>query len=281
MLFSSFVVVSHCYWGGAKSFPNYYKRRIARIYPTVLAVALFTAMVLSLNAKILDDFILGGGWFVQCIMIYYVPLYFIHRYFMGHFNWLWVITGLVVLVTYYTIFQCEWNGSIFMYGETKFKWVFNFLFMLYGGYVGSHHERFKYHWKSVPMLVICVMAWYSFFFMSKYSEIIVNLQYLSIIPLFGIIHYFYILCNHSFLEKMAKSRISGQIIFVVGGLCLETYLIQTYLFTDRLNWMFPLNIPMVMLFVLVVAYIVNFFANLISQTFKSEDYDYKRLYLHR
>ena len=267
--------------GGVKSFPNYYKRRISRIYPTVVVAALLAAVFFDAGASLIDNVILGGGWFVQCIMLYYIPLWFVHRYFMNDFKWLWIITAFVIVLLYYTLFADEWNGSIFMYGNTKYKWVFNFVFMLYGGYVGSHHGRFKYHWSSIPMVIVCVIVWYSFFFLSKHVDVVVNLQYLSLLSLFGIVHYLYLMCNHPFLERMAKSPVSGQVIYIIGGLCLESYLIQTYFFTDKLNWLFPLNIPLIMLLVLLVAYGVNAFANLLSQTFKAEDYVASKIFLHK
>ncbi len=267
--------------GGAKSFPNYYKKRIARIYPTVLAVALFATIFFSVDAKIINDFILGGGWFVQCIMIYYVLLYLVHRYFLNHFNWLWLATVGVIIISYYTFFLDEWNGSIFMYGNTKYKWFFNFLFMLYGGYAGLHHTQYRYNWKSIPLLLLSVVMWYSFFFLSKINSIVADLQYLSLIPLFGVVHYLFEICNGSFLKRLAMGKYSGQVVFIIGGLCLESYLIQYYLFTDELNWLFPLNIPLIMLFVLVVAYFVNLFAAIISQTFKAEDFDYSKLFLYK
>lgn len=267
--------------GGAKSFPNYYKRRIARIYPTVLAVDLFAILFFSLDARIIENLVFGGGWFVQCIMIYYVPLYFVHRYFTGHFNWLWIVTAVIIISSYYLFFADEWNGTIFMYGETKFKWVFNFLFMMYGGYAGLHHTQFKYDWKSIPLFFLSVIIWYSFFFLSKKMSLISDLQYISLIPLFGVVHYLFKICNSQFLTRLAKRKISGQVIFIIGGLCLESYLIQFYLFTDKYNWMFPFNIPLIVMFVLAIAYVINLFANIISQTFKSGDFEYKKLLLYK
>lgn len=267
--------------GNVKSFPNYYKRRFSRIYPTVIAVAILTSLFFSVKASVINDVVLGGGWFVQCIMLYYIPLWLIHKSFMNDFKWLWITVAIIIVLSYYTLFRDEGNGSFFMYGETKYKWIFNFIFMLYGGYVGRYHDRYKYHWSCFPMIIACVVVWYSFFFLSNKSGIVIDLQYLSLLPLFGVVHFMYVLCNHPFLEKMARERVMGQVIYILGGLCLEAYLIQSYLFTDKLNWMFPLNVPLIMVFVLCVAYIVNAFANLISQTFKTENYDFEKLFLYK
>ena len=265
---------------GVGSFPNYYKKRIARIYPTIIVVAIIASLFFSSPKMVIDDIVLGGGWFVKCIMIYYVPLYFVRKYFMNHFKWLWVVTVLIILLSYYTIFADE-SHEYYLYGFTYFKWVFFFLFMLYGGYVGIHQSDYHYSKWCIVKLIACVVIWYSFFIFNKRYPLIVDLQYVSLLPLFGIVHYLYVLCNHPILMRLAKTQIFGQIIYIVGGLCLEAYLIQIYLFTDKLNWMFPMNLPRIMLLVLVVAYMVNFLSNLLSQTFKAEDYDYKKMYLHK
>lgn len=59
-----------------KDFGNYYKRRINRIYPTVFAWATISSIFLHHNKSFIDILITGGSWFVSCIMIYYVFLYF-------------------------------------------------------------------------------------------------------------------------------------------------------------------------------------------------------------
>lgn len=262
------------------SFFNYYKHRIARIYPTVIAVAIIASTIFCYETNVVDDIILGGGWFVRCIMIYYIPLYFIRRYCMNHFKWLWIITCMIIIGSYYLFFWDDSN-TYFMYNNTYFKWIFFFLFMLYGGYVGSHYDNYKYSWYCFPMLFLCLIAWYSFIILSSYYNLINTFQYLSVIPLLGVIHYLYILSNHPVLLKLAQAPISGQIIYVIGGVCLESYLIQWYLITDKFNYYFPLNIPIIMIFILLVSYLVNFVANFISQTFKAEDYVFQKMFLHK
>lgn len=82
-------------------------------------------------------------------------------------------------------------------------------------------------------------------------------QILSLIPLLGITFYFYKICNSLPLKKWYEHKISGWIIKFIGGLCLEIYLVQYSLFTDKMNSIFPLNL-FIMFFIIVVAtYILN------------------------
>ena len=268
-------------WGEQKSFPNFYKKRIARIYPTVVVISILSAIILSRPNKVIDDLVLGGSWFVNCIMIYYVILWFVKRYFMNSFKWLWFVGAIIILGSYYFFFNDE-RCIFFLYGNTYFKWVFFFMFMLYGGYVGVNQGKYHYSQWSLPKLIGCVVLWYSFFILGKSNQFIVDFQYLSLLPLLGVVHYLYVICCHPKLKKIAKSNVWGGIIFVVGGLCLECYLIQCYFgFTTKLNFLFPLNIPLIMIFMLGCSYVVNFLSNVLSQTFKSEDFDIDKLYLHK
>ena len=59
-------------------FDNWYKRRINRIYPTVFAWAILGSLLFGYHNDINNILLSGGGWFVSCIMLYYVLLYFIH-----------------------------------------------------------------------------------------------------------------------------------------------------------------------------------------------------------
>lgn len=63
-----------------RRFDNYYKRRINRIYPTVFMWALLASVLFNNKDNMQEIIIWGGGWFVTCIMIYYVVLYFIRRF---------------------------------------------------------------------------------------------------------------------------------------------------------------------------------------------------------
>ena len=74
------------FWGEQKSFGNYYKRRINRIFPSVFAAVLFVHL-LSMNPQIHCLSLLGGE-FIIAIMAYYVLLYFVRKYAVNRLNWI-------------------------------------------------------------------------------------------------------------------------------------------------------------------------------------------------
>ena len=90
------------FMGGGKSFDNFYKRRINRIYPTVLAWAIVSCLIFGRDWNIISILLYGGGWFVSCIMIYYVVLYFVRRYFVEHLKMVLVLLFLISIVLYFS-----------------------------------------------------------------------------------------------------------------------------------------------------------------------------------
>ena len=70
----------------------------------------------------------------------------------------------------------------------------------------------------------------------------------------------------------------GLAMRVIGGLCLEIYIVQYSLFTDKLNFLFPLNLLIVFLEILIVAYVLRCLARIWLQTFKDADYDWKEVF---
>lgn len=121
--------------GPTLRFDNFYKKRISRIYPTIIIVAIVGALLFNRNDNIVTILLQGGGWFVSCIMIYYVLLWIVQRWFLLKLNTVCIIVSLGIIIWYYLWFDLTETTSI--YGETYFKWGFYFLFMLQGAIMGG------------------------------------------------------------------------------------------------------------------------------------------------
>lgn len=127
------------------------------------------------------------------------------------------------------------------------------------------------------MLLVCILSWYAINYFGRGTDFVI----LSYIPLVGICFYFYQLSKANIVERIFGHRIWGNVLFIIGNLCLESYLIQKMVFTDALNDIFPINIPIIMVVVLVLAYIVHFSSQLISQIFDSKPLDWKSCLLYK
>ena len=169
-----------------------------------------------------------------------------------------------------------WN----MYGNEGgyLKWLLYFIFMLLGAKLGEKQENNK--GKSVLHMlaaVSCIIGFYAFYIIDKKCDSLEWIQIINFIPLIFVIYYFYRWGNSPIAHKTYNNKVARFIIRFVGGLCLEVYLVQESLFSDKLNHLFPLNLIIVFIEIMVVAYLVRCLARFISQTFKDEPYNWGKI----
>ncbi len=259
-------------------FDNWYKRRINRIYPTVFAWAILGCWVFNHNNDIIHTLLHGGGWFVSCIMIYYAILYFIRKYVINHLGIVMILTAFLCLIWYLLMDRPkDYN----MYGKTYFKWGFYFLFMLFGSIIGLRHKmisRDEKGLRSLVYLIIAVIIYYVIIILRSKFEIVQEVQIISLLPLFVIVFYFFKVCNCDFVHKCFYSKITGWVIKLIGGLCLEIYLVQYSLFTDKMNSIFPFNLLIIFIVIVFVAYILRCLSRVFSQTFNNNEYNWNEVF---
>lgn len=258
-------------------FDNWYKRRINRIYPTVFAWSIVAAVVFGIDMPIDEIIISGGGWFVSCIMIYYLILYLVHRYLIN--KMFYVLAAVFVGCVIYS-FSANFPAGFGIYGATYFKWVHYFLFMLVGAMMGLSYkrEREEHTALNVVKLIGCIVLFYAIYIIGLRGDGNASIQIWSLVPLSGVVFYMYKVCNCTTLKRLMFKRITGWGISFIGGLCLEIYLVQYSLFTDMMNSLFPLNLLIMFLIILVVAYLVRCLSRIFSQTFKDGEYDWKGVF---
>lgn len=263
--------------GRKQGFFNYYKRRIQRIYPTIFSWALISCLCFGANSNICEILINGGGWFVSCIMIYYVLIWFIREYALNHVLSLIGCVFLLTILVYFIFGTGNANGS--MYYSSYFKWIPYFMYMLLGAFYGVKHvERpnvvYKRPFLYFLLLCICVFLYYAFFSFYTEDGFLNAIQLLTLFPLFGFCVISYRLCNSSLVSKLFSNKTGNFIIRLIGGLCLEIYLVQFALITDSYNSFFPFNIILIFFEIIIFAYLLRCISRLWSQTFKDGDYDW-------
>ena len=274
-----FVRALPCSGGGQKSFCSYYKRRINRIYPSVFAAAVF-AHSLSMNPNIHYLQLLGGE-FIIAIMTYYVLLYFVRKYAIDKLVWILGGVAVVSLIVYVAWFPYKYEvSSKGIYGiTTLYRWIPYFGAMLLGAIIGLRRKELKYNaWLDFVKLLICVAAFYSVQFAAKIYRPVAPWQVVTLLPLMGITVYSYKWCNAGWMKRIYDTKWGNWMIMVIGGLCLESYLIQYSLFTDKMNGIWPLNLIIIIFVILFCSYIVRCMARWFAQTFRIEDYEWKKIF---
>ena len=265
---------------GGGIFGSYYKRRISRIYPSVLASVAFIHIV-TCNPLI--------GWyelictkpFIVAIMSYYVLLYFIKKYAREKVSLILGMVAFVSIVVYVLWFPYKYEvSSKGLYGiTTYYRWIPYFGAMLLGAYTGMKRNDLDYRpFGDFLKLLLCLVLFYGIQFGAKVYKPIAPWQVVTLFPLMGITFYLYKCCHASWLAKLYHIRAWNWVIMFVGGLCLESYLIQGGLFTDKMNSIWPLNLLVIVVVILACSYIVRCVARLFAQTFRTEDYEWKKIF---
>ena len=258
-------------------FDNWYKRRIKRIYPSVIAFAGILTLM-SVKQTTVNQIVSGGGlWFVKCIMIYYVVLYFIRR-FAEHKPLIPFLMSVSIVLVWYMF---EDSSSLFMYGGTYFKWGHYFLFMLLGAYLGNKTIEMK----SKPLidaalLVASLVLFYGLQILAGRYELVAHLQIITLLPLMGVVISIYKLCSIVAVGKMMRTKI-GLCLRFVAGLCLEIYIVSDIVINQmigKLTDVFPFNLLATFFLIVAIAYLTRGLARIFSQIFEKDDMDWKEVF---
>ena len=255
-------------------FDSWYKKRINRIYPTVFAFAIISAFIFNDLHDMKYVILHGGGWFVSCIMIYYIVAYIIDKLMSNHLNMSFVLVSLITIVAYILWDKPE---NFKMYGYTYYKWIFYFLFMLLGAIIGKKSIAINGK-KSFVFALLSVIIFYVILIISQHNIALNDLQLLSLIPLLGTTLFTYTMFNSDKAKKLFNNKYINTVVMFVGGLCLEIYLIQIHLLKIDLGIPFPINYVTMFAFIIASAYLLRCCARIFSQTFNKQDYNWKEVF---
>ena len=257
-----------------ENFPNWYKRRINRIYPTVFAWTLVCACFFYSNKNLAQIIVSGGGFFVSCIMIFYAVFYFIRKYTD---NYIGVSIGGFVL--YYIAFSLIDKGdSDMMY---RWTWSMYFLPMLMGAMLGKMQRSGKIGfrlsmWALCTLLFVSAAGYYLLMYITKPDTSLEFLKPFIVLPQLGVTFLFYLLCRTSYAEHLYQNKYGQPFIRFVGALCLEIYIVQPILIHKfALPEYFPANILIVYVIIICFAYLLKCLGCVWEQTFKEADYDWR------
>lgn len=189
-------------------FDQFYKKRINRIYPTVFAWALLSAIFFHNSKNMLEIILYGGGWFILCIMILYIFLYIVNKTLSKQLILSGIISFVAVMIWFFMIDK-DSNSSF--YGDNSyFRWSFYFLFMLLGAISGVYQEKITHNFgSSLAMLILSILVFYAMLYYSRQNIIPKEIEIISILPLLGMTMYFYKLGGTAFLKKIYNHKIWG------------------------------------------------------------------------
>ena len=211
----------------------------------------------------------------------HILIYGINKYLKSWVPSILVLTFVISLVVYVLFYPYKSDlGERGIYGiATLFRWIPYFGYMMLGAYLGL--KRSSLNFKPVTdmlLLVICLILFYGIQLGAKIYPVVAPFQVLTLFPLLGIVFYFYKWCNAGFWNKIYNNSKWHVVIMTVSGLCLESYLIQYSVFTTKMNSIFPLNLPLMVIIVLLAAFLCKCLSRIFLQTFNEKDYDWKAVF---
>ena len=254
--------------GRQDRFVDWYKRRINRIYPTIIMWALFSCVVFNWEWSITDLVTTPRYWFIPCIMVYYMIFYFIRRYMNHHLTLVCVMAGIIVFAC--SFFVLDMKHSV-MYAAVPYMRIYYFLFMLLGAVVAVREERCVSSFRAFMYALSGIVVYYVCMGIYKIDSFYCSFQVVSLIPLLFSIYWIYRFCNTASVCRVLEGK-TGLVIYFISSLTLEIYMVQYAIFTDVMNSIFPLNIVITYMLIFVVAYVLKCMSQVFSQTFSNEKF---------
>lgn len=218
--------------GKPKSFLSFLGNRIWRIYPTVLIWTAFLCWGLGWEFdiwRLLD----ADRWFIGAIMLYYVLLWCVLRFFTNRKILLMVLVFVASVVFYFV--EGEFSDGI--YGFCNLRWIHYFLPVLFGSWLAEKQDCPKdaetvplaLRWSMPKALMLAILAVASYYALAafKLSESHAWVQLLSIPALLAVAYCGWTICNFEDLDALASSRL----VRWLSSIWLEVIIIQWSIIT--------------------------------------------------
>lgn len=261
---------------GLGRFDTWYKRRLSRIWPSVMAWAVIAGLLLNKNYSVTWTLVGGRGWFIQCILVFYILLWIIGRLFLKHMRIVLIIQMIIsaLILVYVSIINDHnpehWKVPLF------------FPVMMFGAIMGMKTEVVVK--SSCKDLICCFVSACLVTGATAVAARYVGVwtaiaRVVLLMSILMFVYFAFRACSLSVLQKLRGGRIESG-VRIVGGLCLDFYLVKVALISGRLNFLFPLNIPLMLIYLLLIAYVNRCVGRIIQQTFDAEKrpYDWPKVF---
>lgn len=242
-------------------------RRLSRIYPSVLLVAMSAAVISGVAfewyAMDFVHYLLWPTeyWFIAAIVCFYPPFYWLMRH-KNRTVFLQVAT--LLFVPYFYFYSTMLDLSHFSIEEGGyFKWIFYFQVMLLGGYLAMRNEAVKpvlsTGW-NIALLGLFLIAYFAMKLVIA-RGMMTEYQFLIHWLTFPIVVFSLYAMNADVVKEIIMKSAVSPLIAMVAGATLEIYLFQKYVYgnTFILSLPFPLNItvfwPVVIAGAILIAWV--------------------------
>jgi|GEM_PF-1312465 len=249
-------------------FPAWIRKRIVRLYPSMLIFMLFIYFVKDQDYNWYDWLFFNGSWFLQAIALYYIVLYPVIRYLDDKL--LLVLGATYVLFMVYLIGMHDLHHWVIdtMDNPSRVHWIYYFMFMILGAYFSKPEinsffntipERRNFLLCFIALLGLVILFYLPKFLYFRLGESWGGLQMLYPLLLLLVIPAFYILSL--FIIKLIGQghAILSSVIIFIANITLEIYIVHFSIIAkvDEFRLRFPLNYMIALFLTLISAYILS------------------------
>lgn len=233
-----------------KSFSEWFKGRIIRIYPSMWIVHIFLTMtIMIILGNFNTDYVMTfighffnpPHWFIRVLLIYYVLAFFFLK--PGQKSELFCMFGVLSII-YFSLYFFWLDLSQWSVEAPPFKLIHYFIIFLFGIYLAEKNKSITYTGSHnfVVLLLLVALVYGHKFLMTKglYPEF----QFSQQVAMYPIIFYLLKISRSPFVSSMlSKSTVVSSIVKFISDHTLELYMIQETLAGPvlKLNLSFPLN----------------------------------------
>ena len=256
-------------------FLSWYKRRIARIWPTLVVWTILLAPIFFYKSITWQKIFLAQDyWFLQCIAIYYILYYIINHFFQKRLLFFILVTSLVPVIIF---FFCGYiKGSVF----ENLKYITHFGIMLLGAWFAQNREKVKGNLlKDSALAILWFVAFYAVQIKGKGSTgLFYYMQITGIVPL-TLFAYHSLKAVHSRDFSFISNGILGVFIRMIGALTLEIYIVNTSVINTHFNHLFPLNLIIIFILIVACAFFLRVCTRFLVQTINiDQDYNWGNMF---
>ena len=134
-----------------------------------------------------------------------------------------------------------------------------------------------------PNMILCLISFFVFTGVIALGTRLTGMwKYVQLIgmPLIlSFVWFAYKAANSDVVLTMSRKRIWKPVLWV-GGLCLDFYLVKWSFISGALNFIFPFNLPIMLVYLLAIAYLNRTLGRIIQQTISQDRraYDWKAVF---
>lgn len=256
------------------SFFGWFKKRLLRIYPAVWIVTLIEFVFHNPSIHSAGDIITffiypTQFWFISAIVLFYVVFFIITKYCDDHLN---TVIAAIALVYFGVYFLGLDRSAWIIEGSGYFKWIFYFEVMLIA-YSYKKASLKSSSNRSIPglsiVLSLTVLLYFSFKLLINKFAFLMNFQF--IIHIISIV--FMLECFEwgKAIEEQLKCESNSawfKCVVWVGKMSLEIYLVQTFVIRLFKTIVFPGNLFVTTLMILLLAFLLHCITGFISKCLK-------------